>query len=210
MGRIQTAFNIIACLGAAFHILGGLLAVYFLIPKGGEEILSRRARSIPDEVNFDPEPINQLTNQNNQPIRIQNQNSTNDANLSNGDPICNTAANCEDCLSVSRKCFWFENSRKSYCFNVEGGSLRSLSGEFDEGLENVSWGSCKAPLTVSLFLLFSIVLVLIIFVAFVTVHFFCSNNKETEMLIEADLAAKNEKYLERLGKLNPLPFKTQD
>jgi protein-S-isoprenylcysteine O-methyltransferase Ste14 len=85
-----------------------------------------------------------------------------------------------------------------------------LYGEFDEGLENVSWGSCKAPLTVSLFLLFSIVLVLIIFVAFVTVHFVCSNNKETEMLIEADLAAQNEKYLERLGKLNPLPFKTQD
>jgi hypothetical protein len=59
--------------------LGGLLAVYFLIPKGGEEILSRRARSI----DFDPEPI-----KNNQPIRIQN--STNDANLSNGDPICTT------------------------------------------------------------------------------------------------------------------------
>merc|ERR1712110_1287037 len=128
--------------------------------------------------------------------------------------ICDSAINCEECLGMSRKCFWYENSRKSYCFNIGGGSLNdrltSLYGEVDNELENVSWGSCKAPLTVSLFLLFSIVLVLIIFVAFVTVHFVCSNNKETEMLIEADLAAQNEKYLERLGKLNPLPFKTQD
>jgi len=194
MGRIQTAFNIIACLGAAFHILGGLLAVYFLIPKGGEEILSRRARS----VDFDPEPVIKNSS------RIQQDNTD----------ICDSAINCEECLGMSRKCFWYENSRKSYCFNIGGGSLNdrltSLYGEVDNELENVSWGSCKAPLTVSLFLLFSIVLVLIIFVAFVTVHFVCSNNKETEMLIEADLAAQNEKYLERLGKLNPLPFKTQD
>lgn len=30
--------------------------------------------------------------------------------------------------------------------------------------------------------------------------------KEAEMLIEADLAAQNEKYLTRLGRLNPLPI----
>lgn len=195
MGRTQTAFNIIACVGAAFHILCGVLAVYFLAPSGmNQDVLSRHARDVVD----------------NQAVVITNL--TRSENSSSMEQ-CNEAMTCDECLNFARKCFWFETADATYCYDIEsesGGIKRQLTGFYDrihaDGVQNVQWGSCNAPLTVTVFMIMSMVLVAVIFIAFCMVHFVCNNNKEAEMLIEADLAAQNEQYLTRLGRLNPLPF----
>lgn len=200
MGRIQTAFNVIACVGAAFHIFGGIIAVYFLIPKSGtEEILSRRARSLDSEIK-----ITEITEVLIDKPETQSQKGSNST-------LCYSADTCTDCLNISKRCFWFETSDKSYCFNLDShktyhDQFNDLYDRMEDGMDNISWGSCNAPITVSVFMLFSLVLVIIIFMAFCVVHLVCSSNKEAEMLIEADLAAQNEKYLTRLGRLNPLPI----
>lgn len=130
---------------------------------------------------------------------------------SNNTALCYSAKTCTDCLEISKRCFWFETSDKSYCFDLDSHAsyqdqLNELYERIEDGIDNISWGSCAAPLTVSIFMLFSLVLVVVIFMAFCVVHLVCSTNKEAEMLIEADLAAQNEKYLTRLGRLNPLPI----
>lgn len=210
MGRIQTAFNIIACVGAAFHIFGGLLAVYFLIPKssyGTEEILSRRARSLHEnELEIDINVHEDLRE-----VQINTEIITQGGTNSNSSALCYSAKTCTDCLEMSKRCFWYESSEQSYCFNLGSHAsyqdqLNKLYERIEDGIDNISWGSCAAPLTVSIFMFFSLVLVVIIFMAFCVVHLVCSTNKEAEMLIEADLAAQNEKYLTRLGRLNPLPI----
>jgi len=126
---------------------------------------------------------------------------------------CSEAMSCDECLNFARKCFWFETADATYCYDIESetdGIQRQLTGFYDrihaDGVQNVQWGSCSAPLTVTVFMIMSMVLVAVIFIAFCMVHFVCNNNKEAEMLIEADLAAQNEQYLTRLGRLNPLPF----
>jgi len=197
MGRTQTAFNIIACVGAAFHILCGVLAVYFLAPSGMNQIdlvQSRHARDVgPEMVNNDRTVVTNRT-----VGQIE---------------ACDQALSCDECLNFARKCFWFETADETYCYDIEsksGGISNQLTGFYDqihaEGVQNVQWGSCSAPLTVTVFMIMSMVLVAIIFIAFCMVHFVCNNNKEAEMLLEADLAAANEQYLTRLGRLNPLPF----
>lgn len=53
MGRVQFAFNCIAIAGAVIHIIAGMVAVYYLIPPSSvahEEILSRKSRSLDDEI----------------------------------------------------------------------------------------------------------------------------------------------------------------
>lgn len=198
MGRIQTAFNIIACVGAAFHVLCGVLAVYFLIPNNmNEEVLARRTRSAEKLV------VVELNNKMNTQMKTARENMT----------TCEEAMNCNDCVDFASRCFWFETRRESYCYDIDsnesrdGGRWTNFYEQIHaEGVTNVQWGSCAAPLTVTVFMIMSMVLVLVILVAFCLVHFVCNNNKEAEMLIEADLAAQNEKYLTRLGRLNPLPF----
>jgi len=222
MGRIQTAFNIIACVGAAFHIFGGILAVYFLIPKsdGTEEILSRRARSLHEnELEIDLHETKAIetilirddTHENLHEVQSNTEMITQGGTNSNNTALCYSAKTCTDCLEISKRCFWFETSDKSYCFDLDSHAsyqdqLNELYERIEDGIDNISWGSCAAPLTVSIFMLFSLVLVVVIFMAFCVVHLVCSTNKEAEMLIEADLAAQNEKYLTRLGRLNPLPI----
>jgi len=215
MGRIQTAFNIIACVGAAFHIFGGILAVYFLIPKsdGTEEILSRRARSLHEtELEIDVHDTGKtllIKEENVHEVQTNTEIITQGG--TNSTEMCYSAKTCTDCLEMSKRCFWFETSEKSYCFDLDSHAsyqdqLNELYERIEDGIDNISWGSCAAPLTVSIFMLFSLVLVVVIFMAFCVVHLVCSTNKEAEMLIEADLAAQNEKYLTRLGRLNPLPI----
>lgn len=189
MGRTQTAFNIIACVGAAFHILCGILAVYFLAPSNMGEVPSRHARDAGDQT------------------VVKNLTRTGDMTA------CDQAMSCNECLNFARKCFWFETTTDTFCYDIEmasGGIKSQLTGFYDkihsDGVQNVQWGSCSAPLTVTVFMIMSMVLVAVIFIAFCMVHFVCNNNKEAEMLIEADLAAQNEQYLTRLGRLNPLPF----
>lgn len=201
MGRTQTAFNIIACVGAAFHILCGVLAVYFLAPSNmNEPVLSRHARNA--EKSSSSSSVNITT-------------TATSARTSAEELMtaCNQALTCDECLNFARRCFWFETTTGYYCYDIESespGIKSQLTGFYDrihaDGVRNVQWGSCSAPLTVTVFMIMSMVLVAVIFIAFCMVHFVCNNNKETEMLIEADLAAQNEQYLTRLGRLNPLPF----
>lgn len=192
MGRIQTAFNCIAVVGAAIHILAGIIAVYYLIPKTNatqEEILSRRSRSIIDR------PI----------LNINNSATSNEQ--------C-SAETCADCVSLSTDCIWFDGGEKSGCFLIQKESFSKMRTElatvFAEGIENVSWGSCEMPLAVVFFATVSIAVIFLVILAFLLVHLICKPSPEEKMLIEVTHAVKKEKILKRLGRLNPLPNNNQD
>jgi len=194
MGRVQFAFNCIAIVGAAIHILAGIVAVYYLIPKASvahEEILSRKSRSL-DSVNIIVAEISNSTSPNG----------------------CHSADTCIQCVAISKECIWYNTNNKSGCFTVDTQSIlllgRTLSVVYQDGVDNVSWGSCEVPLAVIFFVTISMAVIVMIVVAFCVVHLICKPSKEEQMLIEVTQAVRKEKFLKRLGRLNPLPSNTQE
>lgn len=193
MGRVQYAFNCIAIVGAAIHILAGIVAVYYLIPKASvahEEILSRKSRSL-DSVNIIVEEISNSTSQ----------------------YECKTADTCTQCVALSRECIWYNTNSKAGCFTIETQSIfvigSTMAVVYQEGADNVSWGSCEVPLAVIFFVTISMAVIVVIVVAFIVVHLICKPSKEEQMLIEVTHAVRKEKFLKRLGRLNPLPSNFQ-
>lgn len=199
MGRIQTAFNCIAFVGAAIHIAAGVVAVYYLVPRGSgmvkEEVLSRHSRSL-DEIEI-------LTAENKTKIIELGSDDSNQ---------CFSAADCGSCVAVSRECIWFSSPHEG-CYSIAPDSIfdakKTIGEIYAAGVENVKWNSCEVPLAVYAFVGCSIGVITCILVAFLTVHFICKPSTEEQMLIEVDEAAKKEKFLKRLGRLNPLPTNEQ-
>jgi len=196
MGRVQFAFNCIAIAGAVIHILAGMVAVYYLIPPSlvaHEEILSRKSRSLDDEI----------------VVQIEDQ-------METSNQECLLANTCTECVAISKECIWYKatSSRKSGCQRLESESMfllgNTLTVVYEEGVDNVSWGSCEVPLAVLCFAAISIAVIAMVLIAFCLVFAVCKPTQEEQMLIAVTQAAKKEKFLKRLGRLNPLPSNNQD
>lgn len=200
MGRIQSIFNLIAVVGATIHILAGIIAVYYLIPKSNvvhEEILSRRSRSLEPEILIEEK------------IALEGNIKNSDEETSNQ---CFTADTCGKCVAISTSCFWFGN--KSACLSLDTDTKetvqKSIIEIYEEGIGSVSWGSCEVPLASSLFFIISIVAILVVVLSLVLLHLICKRSQEEKMLLEVETAAKKENFLKRLGRLNPLPNNFQE